>query len=263
MLSKCNVANHKVQEFIGSKRFRVEENFDFLDDAFVKHTCNKLTGAGGKELACSKELSGGGKELSGGNTLPSVEENFDFLDNTFNKKLPIVSDSSADDADDTVNDPDFLTPSKNRKPPPNLNAPRKKNKEPTDKKCNSDDEDDDEDQGDNSDDESYHDPEEYFFSKPCDAPAGPTKSHHASRNDLHRAGWTETRTSVHNNGPLLRAAQSCLVTSLLATMRLTNRSASPNREQRRPWSCWTRTTFRRSCTVPCPSATAHASATIR
>ena len=67
-------------------------------------------------------------------------------------------------------------------------------KEPTDKKCNScsvdalegkgdnsDDEDDDEDQGDNSDSEEYHDSEEYFFSKSCDAPAGPTKSHKSKR----------------------------------------------------------------------------------
>ena len=67
-------------------------------------------------------------------------------------------------------------------------------KEPTDKKCNScsvdalegkgdnsDDEDDDEDQGDNSDDEFNHDSEEYFFSKSCDAPAGPTKSHKSKR----------------------------------------------------------------------------------
>ena len=63
--------------------------------------------------------------------------------------------------------------------------------------CNSDDEDDDEDQGDNSEDEAYHDPHEYFFSKPCDAPAGPTKSHKSKRLAPGRVDRNEDISTQH------------------------------------------------------------------
>jgi hypothetical protein len=155
----------------GRRRLAIEEDFDFLDDIDKRSAV-----AGGKELSSGKEL------------------NFDFLDDVDkrdqnhelaggkehnDKPLTVSSDDdSDDDFVEDLTDPAYQTPANSK----NKKFKRRPNTQPPVNKvlASSDDEDDDKDQGDNNDDERerfYHDPNEFFFSRSCDPPAGPTKSH--------------------------------------------------------------------------------------